>query len=192
MTDGAFSWLCFHGAAYAMSGEIPKRGEMRLSGEYACYRVYRCADDRYVTVGALEPQFWAALCNALGAPELIERQFVEPPEQDEVVEQISKILASKTRDEWVAELSDLEACFGPVADVAEAFEDPQLKARGMVTTVPTPAGAVAAIGNPVRLVGAERTDYEGAPGFGEHTEAILRSVGYTAQDTATLREINAI
>ncbi len=192
MTDGAFSWLCFHGATYAMSGEIPKRGEMRLSGEYACYRVYRCADDRYVTVGALEPQFWAALCDAIGAPELIERQFVEPPEQDEVVSRVAEILAGKTRDEWVDALSDLEACFGPVKDVAEAFADPHLVARGMVTTVPTPSGRLPAIGNPVRLVGAEATELGGAPGFGEHTDAVLGTAGYGSEAISALREGGAV
>jgi crotonobetainyl-CoA:carnitine CoA-transferase CaiB-like acyl-CoA transferase len=192
MTDGAFSWLSFHGAAYALSGQIPKRGQMRLSGEYACYRVYECGDGRYVTVGSLEPQFWGALCNALDVPELIEKQFADHPEQQQVIDRIQEILMMKSRDEWVDALADLDACFGPVKDMREAFDDPQLRARGMVTTVPTPAGPVPAIGNPVRLVGAEQTELRGAPGFGEHTDEVLAGAGYTPDEIAKLRAAGVI
>lgn len=192
MTDGAFSWLTFHGATFAFTGQIPERGTMRLSGEFACYRVYRCADDRYVTVGALEPQFWAALCNALGLGELIERQFVEGAEQELIIERVQTVLATKTRDEWVAELADLDACFGPVKDLREAYDDPQLRARGMIASIPTAAGEMAAIGNPVRLVGAEAAALSAPPGFGEHTEDVLVAAGYSIEEVKSLRAAGAL
>ena len=192
MTDGAFSWLSIHGQAYALTGEVPRRGLMRLSGELACYRVYRCSDDRWVTVGALEPQFWEALCTALGVPELIERQFSPTEEQDLMAEKLAQIFVTRSRDEWVAELADLDACVGPVKDFEEAFSDEQLRARDMVVEVPTSHGMMRAIGNPVRLVGDEPGPPRPAPGFGEHTDETLRAIGFDDAEVAKLREARAI
>jgi len=192
MTDGAFSWMSIHGQAFAMTGEVPRRGAMRLAGEFACYHVYRCADERWVTVGALEPQFWEALCQALGVPEMIERQFSPPEEQDLMIARLAEIFATRTRDAWVADLADLDACFGPVKDMEEAFADEQLLARGMVVEAPTPEGTVHAIGNPVHLVGDERPSPRPAPDFGEHTDDVLRAAGYDDARIEQLRATRAI
>src|SRR5260221_10365773 len=82
MVDGAMSWLQMHAQAYAIHGVVPARGTMRLSGGPACYRIYRAADEKYVTVGALEPQFWAALCEALGVPDMLGQQLAAEEEQE--------------------------------------------------------------------------------------------------------------
>src|SRR5205823_9410833 len=66
MLDGVVSWLTIHGGDFLATGHLSERGEMRLSGAFPCYRVYRAGDGRYLTVGALEPQFWRALCEAVG------------------------------------------------------------------------------------------------------------------------------
>jgi len=76
MTDGALSWLAMAFAARA-GGETVSRGDQRLDGRYACYRVYECKDRRYYSVAALEPKFWSSLCQALERPDLVERQFSE-------------------------------------------------------------------------------------------------------------------
>lgn len=197
MFDGAVSWLSIHAAAYFMTGEIPERGLMRLSGAPACYRVYRCKDGKYVTVGALEPQFWAELCKALGVPEMIERQLAPIEEQDRMSETLEGIFLSRTRDEWVSELADLDACFGPVNDFEEAFRDPQMIARGMVGEIETSGGVVRAIGNPLKItVTPGDTKPAGrlarAPGFGEHTEQALADAGYTAEEIAALQQAGAV
>jgi crotonobetainyl-CoA:carnitine CoA-transferase CaiB-like acyl-CoA transferase len=192
MMDGAMSWLGFHAAGYFIDGVPPKRGQMRLNGKLACYRVYKCADGKYVTVGALEPQFWAALCKALGVPELAERQMAPPEEQDAVGEQIQEILMRRTRDEWVRELADLDACFGPVNDFAEAFADPQVVARGMRTEVPTSEGPAGVVANPIKTVGEEPPTLGPAPGFGEHTDEALRAAGYSDAEIADLRTAGAV
>jgi crotonobetainyl-CoA:carnitine CoA-transferase CaiB-like acyl-CoA transferase len=191
MMDGAVSWLQMHAQAFAITGVSPQRGKMRLSGGPACYRIYRCADDKYVTVGALEPQFWAALCEALGVPDLIELQFAPEEEQHAIHKRLEDIFVSKTRDEWLAELADLDACFGPVNDMAEAFEDPQVQARQMIVEVPTPTGPVRAVGNPIRM-GEHRTSFPGAPALGEHTDEVLTQAGFTSAEVAALRGAGAL
>ncbi|MGH2794075.1 MAG: CaiB/BaiF CoA transferase family protein [Actinomycetota bacterium] len=192
MLDGAVSWLAMHAAGYFIDGVPPRRGQMRLSGQLACYRTYRCSDDRYVTVGALEPQFWAALCKALGVPEFIERQMESPEEQDAMGDRIQEILGTRPRDEWVTELADLDACFGPVNDMGEAFADPQIVARKMRTEVPTSEGPAGVVNNPIRFVGEEPAELGPPPGFGEHTDEVLKAAGYTDDELASLREGGAI
>src|SRR5436189_1848780 len=64
MTDGALTWLAVPLAQERVQGPIPT-GMHRLTGRYACYGVYRCADGRHLSVAALEPKFWRALCDAL-------------------------------------------------------------------------------------------------------------------------------
>ena len=192
MLDGAFSWLSIHGQAFALTGVPPKRGAMRLSGELAFYRIYRCGDGAFVSLGALEPQFWAEFCTAIGLPEFIERQISAIEEQDAMAEKIQQILDSRSRDEWLAELEHLDACFGPINDLEEAFADPQLNARGMVIEVPTPIGPVRAIGNPVRFVGEPPLEGKPAPGMGEHTDEVLRAAGYADDEIVKLRHARAI
>ncbi|MCA1830267.1 MAG: CoA transferase [Actinobacteria bacterium] len=186
MMDGAMSWLSIHAAAYAMTGITPRRGVMRLSGEFACYHVYRCGDGKWATLGALEPQFWVVFCNAVGLEDLIEKQF-DVDAQPEMIARVSQTLSSRTRDEWCALLERLDACFGPVNDMREAFDDPQVRARNMVIDVPLPNGPVPEIGNPLRFGDVDAGPARPAPGFGEHTDLVLREAGYSGDDIAGLR-----
>jgi crotonobetainyl-CoA:carnitine CoA-transferase CaiB-like acyl-CoA transferase len=191
MMDGALSWLSVHAQAFAVDGHIPARGTMRLSGGLACYAVYRCGDGRFLTVGALEPQFWSELCSRLGASELIERQFADAEEQALMRKRLGEIFSTRTRDEWCAELAALDTCVGPVNDLAEAFEDPQARAREMIAELPVGAQRVRVLGNPVRM-GDQQAEPRPAPGFGEHTDEVLRAAGYSAEEIASLGSEGAI
>jgi alpha-methylacyl-CoA racemase len=92
-------------------------GSRYLSGAYACYGVYRCADG-HVSVGALEPHFWATLCEALGRPDLIPLQFHEG-EQERVRAELAAIFASAARADWERRLGGLDVCFEPVRTPGE-------------------------------------------------------------------------
>ena len=74
MTRGAQSWLAMVAARFFADGAVPRRGELELAGGLACYRPYACADG-WVTLGALEPKFWQALCGGLGREDLLERHM---------------------------------------------------------------------------------------------------------------------
>ena len=81
MLDGVVSWLSVHAAAFLATNEAPAAGHGPLTGGLACYRVYRTADGRSLTVGALEPRFWRTLCEALDCSDLIDDQFGAPERQ---------------------------------------------------------------------------------------------------------------
>lgn len=182
MLDVATSWLGVVMAWYLGTGEAPPRGGMPLTGGWACYRVYRAKDGAYLSVGALEPQFWRVLCEALEAPDLVDRQFGSPEEQEEVAARLRGIFATRSRDEWMERLAALEACVGPVNDVGEAADDPQVAHRGLVARVD---GEAVGPGPAIKVNG------EGAltpaPGLGEQTEEVLLGAGVPTEELADLR-----
>jgi crotonobetainyl-CoA:carnitine CoA-transferase CaiB-like acyl-CoA transferase len=109
--------------AQAASGAPPSRGDSLLSGRYACYRVYQARDGRYLAVGALEPKFWAALCQALGCPHYIEQQFAEDPARREVIATLEAAFRTRSAAEWFESLKSIDACVTPVRTLQEAAAD---------------------------------------------------------------------
>src|SRR5260370_20934042 len=107
MTDGAVSWLALV-LAQEGAGEEVGRGDQRLTGRYACYRVYACKDGGYYSVGALEPKFWTALCNAVGVPDLIEIQFAAGDDRARAHRAMEAVFLSRTRAEGEPGLAGLE------------------------------------------------------------------------------------
>jgi alpha-methylacyl-CoA racemase len=170
MTDGAVSWLALALAARG-AGEEVARGEQRLAGRHACYRVYACKGGGFYSVGALEPKFWAALSTALGRPDLIELQFAEGEEGRRVHHDMEEIFAARTRSEWERELSALDACCEPVLDLDEVASHPQIAARRLIETRAT--------GVEVRPAVQLRSDWRrrDAPRLGEHTAEVLAEAG---------------
>jgi crotonobetainyl-CoA:carnitine CoA-transferase CaiB-like acyl-CoA transferase len=183
MFDVSMSWAAVLSSWYLATGEVPSAGAMPLTGGLACYRPYGCADGRFVAVGALEPRFWRTLCQVIGAEDLIDAHL-DPERQDEVAARLEEAFGSRTRDEWVERLAGLEACVGPVNDVAEALTDPQVRHRGMVAQV---EGRAVGPGPAITLAegpGVMRP----APDLGEHTEEVLAEAGLSAEDIADLRD----
>jgi alpha-methylacyl-CoA racemase len=181
MTDGAVSWLALV-LAQTGAGEEVGRGDHRLTGRYACYRVYACKDGGYYSVGALEPKFWTALCNAVGVPDLIEIQFATGDEAARAHRAMEAAFLSKTRSEWERELAGLEVCCEPVLDLSEVVSHPQIAARGLV--VNGPAGVEVRPAVPMRADWRRRD----APALGEHTAEILSEVGVDGARLASLEK----
>jgi crotonobetainyl-CoA:carnitine CoA-transferase CaiB-like acyl-CoA transferase len=189
MLDGVISWLSIHAGQYLATREVPERGLGPLTGGYACYRLYRTGDDRYLTVGALEPQFWEALCRKLDCEDFIADQYGPRERQDEMGERLQAIFAMRTRDEWLAEFRDVAACVGPVNDVGEALDDPQVRHRDMVAKV---KGRPVGPGPPLKLSGLQGGAKIPAPGLGEHTAAVLQELGVDDQEFQRLRATGVI
>src|SRR5262249_40188808 len=91
MLDGVGWLMTLPLAIYAATGAMLKPGAAMLSGRYACYQTYEAADGRWLAIGALEPKFWAALCDKMGQPEFVEDQFAEGERQSSIVERLREI-----------------------------------------------------------------------------------------------------
>jgi alpha-methylacyl-CoA racemase len=95
-------------------------GARVLTDGYACYAVYTCADGRMLTVGALEPKFFARLCEVLGKPELAARQYDD--DQESLKETLAGAFATRDLADWLAVFEREDVCVGPVATRGEAAE----------------------------------------------------------------------
>jgi alpha-methylacyl-CoA racemase len=150
MVDGASSLMSM---VYALHGRGVWRDERRanlVDGGAPCYDTYRCADGRFVAVGALEAKFFAALLDGLG---LTGTDFgagtaagahLDPATWAAQREAFTRIFATRTRDEWAAHFAGTEACVAPILSLTEAPEHPHLVARGTFSTmdgVPVPTVA---------------------------------------------------
>jgi crotonobetainyl-CoA:carnitine CoA-transferase CaiB-like acyl-CoA transferase len=189
MADGALSWLAMVAGAYLCDGEIPRRGEGQLTGRFVCYLPYEAADG-YITMGALEPQFWARFCAAVGREDLIAKQFERTG--SEAWGEIAEIFRSKTRAEWKAFIDELDAMIEPVLDIDEALDSDLVRERDMVVEWDQPElGPVRQLGVPVKLSRTPGTVHSPAPAFGEHTEDVLREAGFSNDEVAALLESKA-
>jgi alpha-methylacyl-CoA racemase len=184
MADGALSWLAMVAGAYLCDGEVPRRGEGQLTGRFVCYLPYEAADG-YVTMGALEPQFWARFCNGVGRADLIEAQYAESG--SDAWAQIAEIFRSRTRAEWKAFNDGHDAMIEPVLDLDEALSSQLVRAREMVVEWEQPAiGPVRELGVPVKLSRTPGTVHAPAPALGEHTREVLAEAGLSAEEIEAL------
>ena len=190
-------------AAWLLNGlPEPTPDDWILSGATACYNVYETADGRYVTLGALEPQFWAEFCRRVGLDHLIPRQFPQDAaDRDAAIAEVAALIRTKTRDAWVAELGDADVCLGPVNTLTEALADPQIRARSMLTyeraSQPNADAEDDATPIPALRFGPLISDTPTPPPsrvvpLGAHTAEELAGAGYTADEIAALAAEGAI
>jgi alpha-methylacyl-CoA racemase len=192
MFDGSLSWLAMVAAEALAAGRAPRRGELQLAGRFTCYRPYACADG-YVSIGALEPKFWAAWCEGVGRPDLAAHQFDPPgsPAHDEV----STVFARRTRVQWRAFAAEYDCCLEPILDLDEVLDSELVRARGMVVSIDQPGVTepVRQLGVPIKLARTPADPSRGpGPGLGEHTDEVLAAAGFTAEEIAALHQSGAI
>ena len=121
-------------AQHARPGFPQDREQALLNGGAAFYRIYECADG-HVTLGAIEPKFWANFCNAVGRPDWIARQDDTLP-QTALTGELAALFAPRTRGEWEALLGSVDCCFAVVVTPGEMPTHPQIAARGLLGRFP--------------------------------------------------------
>ena len=183
MCDGAFAWNVYHVLLQQRSGAPPRRGAEHVTGGWACYNVYETRDGRWVTVGAYEPHFWARLCRHFGRDDLVPQQWAGDPARGEILAFFRARFRERTLAEWMAELGEVEICFGPVNTLDESFADPQLRHRGMVVE----RDGFRMPGPPIKLSATPASIRTPPPAFGADTDAVLAGLGFDASAIAGLR-----
>ena len=146
------------------------------------YAVYECADGEFVTIGSLEPQFFALLQERLGIDPAEFGNRNDPRQWDGQRERLAAIFRSRTRDEWTRLLGDSDVCFAPVLRMTEAPQHPHNAARGvfvevggLVQPAPAPRFSRTAAGacTPPAVPGAD-------------TDAVLAAYGFSREEVAAL------
>jgi crotonobetainyl-CoA:carnitine CoA-transferase CaiB-like acyl-CoA transferase len=178
---------------YLYGGVVPRRGETMLSGKFPWYNLYETKDGKYISLGALEPWFFANLCQLLGREDFIPHQFDEGGKREEMFRYFRDTFLTKTRDEWFTLLRQKDTCVAPVYDIDELESDPHLIARRMILESDHPtAGRVKQVGSMHKISDSPVEARNWSTRFGQYTDEILREMGYDDSKIEELREADAI
>lgn len=177
MTDAAFSMHALTAPPALVAGVEPVLEETQLNGG-SFYDCYETADGRYLSVGGLEPQFFAQFVGALGHPEWAGRGLaMNLAMQQQLKAEIAEIIKTKSFAEWSAIFAELDCCVEPVLSFSEACAHPQITARELLVDVPTPSGTQKQLASPVKFSRTKpRYDHIGVA-IGQHTRTILEQAG---------------
>jgi crotonobetainyl-CoA:carnitine CoA-transferase CaiB-like acyl-CoA transferase len=193
MSDCAFALHGMAGAGYLACGVEPAMENQALNGG-SFYDYYRTRDDRWFSVGSLEPQFMQQLCAAIGRPELASRGLSpKPAEQQALKREIQAEFAKHDFAHWSGVFAALDACVEPMLGLAEAVEHPQILARELLVEVPREGQAPQRqIACPIKFSqGLPAPRHIGAP-VGAHTQEVLQQLGYTPEHIAELKAAKVI
>ncbi len=145
IVDGATSLMSFFFGVRHVPHLSTERGKGMLGGATHFYRCYECSDGREISLGAIEPQFYAELLDKADAPDELRQGQMDPANWEDYAAKMSALIKTKTQAEWCDILEGSDACFGPVLSVDEARDHPHMKAReayverdGMWHTAPAP------------------------------------------------------
>jgi len=157
-----------------LAGGLADRGTGHLDGGLPNYNIYETSDGRFLSVGALEPHFWAKFCKFLKAEHLIKGSFDE----------VKAFIATKTYDEWTALAKECDACVEPVLGVSQLTSHPQHMARDVFLHGTGEAPPQMVLGP--RLSNHSPRLLERAAYHGEHNKEVLRDIGYTESELSAL------
>lgn len=190
MFDVMLSMLPIPAAHHFAGKTIPVGAKYALSGQYPFYNVYETSDGKFMTLGALEPKFWANFCRNAGRDDLVARQFDSGAQRDTVFEAVRAIFRSRTQSEWVELMRDADCCCEPVLSMTEAFEHQQTRAREMVREIDV--ARFKQLGFSYKMSDTPPRDKNAAPALGENTAELLEAVGISKEERDRLSEAGII
>jgi crotonobetainyl-CoA:carnitine CoA-transferase CaiB-like acyl-CoA transferase len=196
MLDVQVATLSNQAMNYLVSGKVPRRNG-NAHPNIQPQDVYACADGDVILVVGNDGQF-ARLCGVLGHAEWrTDERYATNAQRVRNIAELSAMIreafAGWEREKLIAALDAAGVPCGPINDVAEVFEEPQVKARGLLRHVPHPAGVdVPQVGSPMRFAEAPLRVPAAPPLLGQHSDDILGELGYGAARIAALRAAGAI
>jgi len=188
MTDGSALLGALMYGLKAGNRWTTERGANLLDGAAHFYDTYECADNKYVAIGAIEPEFYAEVLKLVGITDAAFNQQMDTKHWPELKRKLADAIKLKKRDEWCRVLEGTDACFAPVLDMDEAPDHAHNRARGTfieVEGVVQPAPAPRFSRTPGRV---------GSPPAktGEHSERILHDWGFGEEHVAQLKKAGVI
>lgn len=196
MLDTTAALLTYQAANWFATGETPKRQGNRHA-TIAPYETFTTADGEIV-IAVGNDEIWKRFCLAAELPELAaDSRFATNRDRmanyDAMRPPIDRVFRTATSAEWIARLNAAGVANGEVRDIGQMLNDPQLAARDMVQTLMHPTiGATRVIGAPIKLSDTPASLRSAPPVLGQHTDAVLAELGYSAAAIAGLRHTRVI
>lgn len=186
MTRGLLPWLVYAAAGLAVEGDLPRRGSGHITGAFACYNIYETADGKYMSLGALEPNFWRNFCLAVERPGWVELQF-DSGGRESLIGEVGALFREKAQAQWIELFTQHDACCEPVLDLEAAAAHPLAREEGFWIEVSRPGGASQKQpGFPLLFSGSAGEVRLPPPRLGEHTLETLEALGYTGAEIETM------
>ncbi|WHI45223.1 CaiB/BaiF CoA transferase family protein [Microbulbifer sp. JMSA004] len=187
MTDCSFALNAISGAnALALNSSPEIESELLNGGSY--YDYYRTADNRFLSVGSLEPQFAEQFFIKIGHKEWMDR-ILQDDQQEKLKEDIAKIIASKTQKEWLAVFQSVDACIEPVLNFTEAADSELIQSREMITSID---GGIKQINTPFRFNRKKPLSFSRGASLGEHNHTVLSELGFSAEEIEEICETQVV
>jgi crotonobetainyl-CoA:carnitine CoA-transferase CaiB-like acyl-CoA transferase len=196
LLDGQVSFLTYQAGIYFGTGKSPTR-KGNQHPTIVPYETFK-ASDRYFNLAIGNDRLWQQFCDLLGRPDVkAHEKFATNPKRvqnhDELYTVLEEVFAQKTADEWLALFEKNGLPCGPIFSVAEVLEHPQVRAREMVVERPHPKlKSVKMTGVPVKLSGTPGEAGAAPPLLGQHTEDVLRELGYSGGQLADFKKRGVI
>ena len=130
IVDGATSLMSFFFGVRHVPHLSTERGKGMLGGAAHFYRCFTCKDGKEISLGSIEPQFYAEMLAKAGAPKELAQGQMNPANWDDYAAKLAALFLTRTQAEWCGLLEGSDACFAPVLTLDEAREHPHMKARG--------------------------------------------------------------
>ena len=193
LLETAVSLLSYHAEAYLLDGTVPERlGSGHPS--MAPYRNFQCRDGRFIFIAASNDRLWERLCDALGLDHLLEDpRFGDVIGRVENRGELEGLVAAKVAEYDLDIIHEVLREGGvpaaPVNTVDRLMNEPQVEHRRMVVPVThSTLGEISIIGQPMKFSAMEARKPAAPPAYGEHTDEILRELGYADEDVSALRD----
>jgi alpha-methylacyl-CoA racemase len=188
MTDGATSLMSMFFGFMASGMWEDDRYRNMLDGGAHFYDTYECSDGKFISIGSIEPQFYALLREKAGLDDAAYDAQMDKSKWPELKDKIAAVFKTKSRDEWCGIMEGTDICFAPVLSIGEAKDHPHNKARETIVEIDgvvQPNVAPRFFGTPSEIQGPP-------PSAGGDTDAVLGEFGFSADEIAGLKDKAAI
>ena len=193
MTDCMVSYNMMNIADYVFSQQAQSSEKFGITGETPCYNVFKTKDDKFISLGNIEGKFWKNLLKLIGREDLKEYQFAMGEEGEKAMSELQSVFLSKTRKEWLDLFESQDICYAPINSAEDVVADPQVKQREMIFEMEHPVeGKITTIGFPFKFSETPGKVRMPSPTLGQHTEEVLKGLGYNDSDIQEMKEKGVI